>query len=121
MLSIYIEMEFSIIYAVIRPEITERVSIGIIIVDGEDITVRYSTKKINAVKALYSENNYKFIRKFMRSLSEDGNIGSTGEINYLARYSNNLIAFSELQTINLEPTKSNKEWLYRYYIYGRKN
>ena len=33
-------MRYSIIYAVIRPEISERISVGLIIVDGE-VDVRY--------------------------------------------------------------------------------
>ena len=49
-------MKYSIIYGVIRPEIAEQLSVGIIIVDGDEISVRYSTKKMNVMKALYTEN-----------------------------------------------------------------
>ena len=112
-------MKYSIIYGVIRPEIAEQLSVGIIIVDGDEISVRYSTKKMNVMKALYTENEYKFLGKVLRSLSKNGSIQSTDVINYLARYSNNLIAVSKLQTINLEPTKKNKEWLYKNYVQGR--
>lgn len=112
-------MKFSIIYGVIRPEIAEQLSVGIIIVDGEKIKVRYSTKKMNVIKALYSESEYKFMGRILRSLSKSGSICSTDVINYLTRYSNNLIAVSKLQTINLEPTKSNMDWLYQNYVHGR--
>ena len=114
-----INMKYSIIYGVIRPEIAEQLSVGIIIVDGDEISVRYSTKKMNVMKALYTENEYKFLGRVLRSLSKNGSIQSTDVINYLARYSNNLIAISKLQTINLEPTKKNKEWLYKNYVQGR--
>ena len=40
-------MKYSIIYGVIRPEISEQLSVGIIIVDGDKISVRYSNKKMN--------------------------------------------------------------------------
>lgn len=35
-------LRYSIIYAVIRPEITEQLSVGLIIVDGERTDVRVS-------------------------------------------------------------------------------
>lgn len=111
-------MKYSIIYGVIRPEIAEQLSVGIIIVDGNKISVRYSTKKMNVIKALYTESEYKFLGKVLRSLSKESSIQSTDVINYLTRYSNNLIAISKLQTIDLEPTKENKDWLYRNYVYG---
>ena len=111
-------MKYSNIYGVIRPEIAEQLSVGIIIVDGDEISVRYSTKKMNVMKALYTDREYKFFGKVLRSLAKEG-IQSTDAINYLTRYSNNLIAVSKLQTINLEPTKENKDWLYRNYVYGR--
>jgi len=110
-------MKYSIIYGVIRPEIAEQLSVGIIIVDGDEISVRYSTKKMNVMKALYTESEYKFFGKVLRSLSKSGSIQSTDAINYLTRYSNNLIAVSKLQTINLEPTQKNKEWLYKNYVH----
>lgn len=112
-------MEYSIIYGVIRPEIAEQLSVGIIIVDGDEISVRYSAKKMSVMKALFTESEYKFFGKVLRSLSRDNSIQSTDVINYLTRYSNNLIAVSKLQAINLEPTRKNKEWLYKNYVHGR--
>ncbi len=45
-------MKYSIIYAVIRPEISERVSLGLIFVDGDKVDVRYSQQKLEAVRSL---------------------------------------------------------------------
>ena len=42
-------MRYSIIYAVIRPEISERISVGLIIVDGDKVDVRYSQQKLDAL------------------------------------------------------------------------
>ena len=47
-------MKYSIIYAVIRPEISERVSLGLIFVDGDKVDVRYSQQKLEAVRGLFS-------------------------------------------------------------------
>ena len=41
-------LKYSIIYAVIRSEISEQLSVGLIIVDEDTLEVRYSQKKLNA-------------------------------------------------------------------------
>lgn len=109
-------LRYSIIYAVIRPEISERLSVGLIIVDGDKIDVRYSRQKLNALQALFSEKEYKFVARVVTSMNQT--VNTTDAINYLARYSNNLIAVSPLQTIDIEPTKSSKERLFKNYVYG---
>ena len=47
----------------IRPEILEQVSVGMVIVDGEQIDVRYSRQKLNALQKLFSEEEYHFISR----------------------------------------------------------
>ena len=42
-------LEYSIIFASIRPEIKERVSIGIIFCQGGIIELKYSTAQLNVV------------------------------------------------------------------------
>ena len=111
-------LKYSIIYAVIRPEISERLSVGLIIVDGEHVEVFYSREKLNALKALFSEKECKFINRVVSSMKRDQKVNSTEAINYLTRYSNNLIAVSPLQKIDVAPTKPNKEKLYKNYVYS---
>ena len=48
-------MRYSIIYAVIRPEISERISVGLIIVDGDKVDVRYSQQKLDALRGLFPQ------------------------------------------------------------------
>ena len=62
---------------------------------------------------------YKFLRKTLKSLGRNAAIQSADAINYLTRYSNNLIALSQLQTIDIAPSESSKDWLYRNYVYSR--
>ena len=117
-----IEMEklrYSIIYAVIRPEITERVSIGLITVGGGKVDVKYSRKKLDALRLLFPQSKYQYLRKVVMSLSKNQNIGNEGDVSYLSRYSNNLVSVSPLQTIDIEPTEKSSEWLYRNYIFDR--
>ena len=75
-------MKYSIIYAVIRPEIAERVSLGL------DF-----------------------------GLATSGKINTIEDINYLTRYSNNLIAVSPLQSIDIDSTEQCKANLFRNYIH----
>lgn len=110
------KIQYSIIYAVIRQDIVERISIGMIITDSSDISVLYSENKLNALKYLFPKNKFDFINRAIRRLPENNSITSKKDIDYLSRYSNNLISFSPLQTINLEPTEANKKWLFDNYV-----
>ena len=51
-------LKYSIIYGVIRPEISEQLSIGIIYVDNGNVSVRYSKKKLDVLQELFSEQEY---------------------------------------------------------------
>lgn len=110
-------MKYSIIYAVIRPEISERVSLGLIFVDGDKVDVRYSQQKLDAVRGLFHPKEYEFLSRVVSSLPTDGSINSVEAINYLTRYSNNLIAVSPLQSIDIEATEQSKASLFSNYIY----
>ena len=112
-------LKYSIIYAVLRPEISERVSIGMIIVDGEKIDVRYSRQKLNAIKLLFPDEEHRFISRVVTSMKKNQTVKSMDAINYLTRYSNNLITVSPLQTIDVEATDSYKDKLFRNYVYNR--
>ena len=46
----------------------------------------------------------------------NGKIKTVNDINYLSRYSNNLIAVSPLQSIDIEPTEQSKIRLFQNYI-----
>lgn len=111
-------MKYSIIYAVLRPEISEQISVGMIYVDGETIDVKYSKQKISALKGLFSENQQKFLSKVVSSIKRNGTIKNIKDINYLTRYSNNLLTVSPLQSVDLKPTDKNKDLLYRNYVYN---
>ena len=112
-------LRYSIIYALIRPEISEQLSVGLIIVDNQGIEVRYSQKKLSLLQGIFSEKEFRFISKVINSLRRNQSVNSVEAVNYLTRYSNNLIAVSPLQTIDIEPTEQSKDWLFRNYVYDR--
>jgi len=110
-------LRYSIIYAVIRPEISEKISVGLIIVDGEQLDVRYSRRKLNALQFLFPEKEYRFVSKVVSQMRKNKRVKTVEDVNYLTRYSNNLIAFSPMQSIDLSPTGQNKDWLFKNYVY----
>ncbi|WP_028907610.1 hypothetical protein [Xylanibacter ruminicola] len=112
-------LKYSIIYVVIRPEISEKISIGMIIYDGESIDVRYSRLKINALTGLLPQKECVFVTKVVSQIKRKKRLNTLDDVNYLARYSNNLIAFSPLKSIDVPPTAYSKNWLYKKYVYTR--
>jgi hypothetical protein len=112
-------LRYSIIYAVIRPEISEQLSVGLIIVDNQGIEVRYSQKKLSLLQGIFSEKEYKFISKVINSLQRNQSVNSVEAVNYLTRYSNNMISVSPLQTIDIEASEQSKNWLFRNYVYDK--
>ena len=109
-------LRYSIIYAVIRPEISERISVGLIFVVDNKVDIRYSRQKLEALKALFSQKEYEFVSQVVTSMPTNGSINSIETINYLARYSNNLISVSPLQSIDIAPTETSKKRLFQNYI-----
>ena len=109
-------LKYSIIYAVIRPEIAERISVGLIFVEGEKVDIRYSQQKLDALRNLFSQKESEFVSQVVSSMPTNGKIKTVNDINYLSRYSNNLIAVSPLQSIDIEPTEQSKIRLFQNYI-----
>jgi len=107
-------LKYSIIYAVIRPQIAEQLSVGLVIVDDDKVEVKYSKKKLSALKGLVSSQAYQSVSRVVSSLQRNGSLDSVEKINYATRYSNNLIAFSPLQTVETD----SKDWLFQEYIYN---
>lgn len=114
------KLQFSIIYGVIRPEINERLSVGLITVTNDGIKVKYSRRKINALKHLLPADVYNQFNKIVFNIIKNNTIDSVSTIDYLTRYSNNLLSVSQLQTVDIAPNKKSVDWLYRTYIYDER-
>jgi len=109
-------IQYSIIYADIRPEIKERLSLGVLTINQDKVKVYYSQKKLGIAKLLYTPKEYKVISSIIRK--ELRELVSVETLKYLTRYSNNLISFSPIQTIDSSQTNIDGEWLYRNYVYN---
>ena len=65
-------LQYSIIYADIRPEIKERLSLGVLTIEQDKVRVMYSQKKLGIVKLLYTPKEYKAISSIVQPLREAG-------------------------------------------------
>ncbi len=109
-------LQYSIIYADIRPEINERLSLGLLIIEQGKVQVMHSEKKLGVLKQLYTPKEFRAITSIVRR--ELRRMDSVETLQYLMRYSNNLISFSPIQSIDNAQTNINEDWLYRNYVMG---
>lgn len=109
-------LQYSIIYADIRPEINERLSLGLLIIEQGKVQVMHSEKKLGVLKQLYTPKEFRAITSIVRR--ELRRMDSVETLQYLMRYSNNLISFSPIQSIDKAQTNINEDWLYRNYVTG---
>ena len=111
-------MRYSVIYVSTQPEGQEKISVGLIIVDGDTVEVKTSDKKIAVTEMLLSEKEYRYVSKTLKNMEKT--IKTVGEVDYLSRYSNNMIQVSPLKTVDVEATKESKDWVYNTHVFGRR-
>ena len=116
---------YSIISINIRPEINERLSVGLIMIFGEKVFFRYSNSKLNIIQKLTGKEIWKATHNYLKlvqssvsnkalSTNKDllnlkvenkySRLFSEQYIEYLSRYNNNLVSFSKPNFIELEAT-----------------
>tara|TARA_R110001592_G_scaffold74778_2_gene226831 strand:- start:1237 stop:2088 length:852 start_codon:yes stop_codon:yes gene_type:complete len=126
------ENYFSIVDINLGTNFEERVSIGLLLLDAEKAIFRFSNEKLVAVRSLLTNQKATHAKKYLKSietelpdainepsryLEGENNWISFQYLNYLSRYSNNLIRFSAPQVINLEVSESNFTRLFNQFIY----
>ena len=115
---------YSILYFNIRPEIAERLSIGLLMVFGNKVGFRYSKDKLNAAKGLISSSVYKaainYLKYIDKSVEANIKVNASGGgmdlsveskyhklfsesyLEYLSRYNNNFLSFTKPKFLDLE-------------------
>lgn len=115
---------YSILSVNIRPEINERLSIGLLMICGERVLFRHSISKLSVIQKLISRDVYKATQNYLKlietSVTSNATISSNNNefplkieskydrlfseqyIEYLSRYNNNLISFSKPNFVELE-------------------
>ncbi len=118
---------YSILYLNIKPEINERLSLGMLMVFGEKGFYRYSRQKLSVAQKLISKDRYKASAEYLKLVEKavEGNdailntnnfpnlnaesryqrLFSEQYIAYLSRYNNNLISFSKPKLLDVACTE----------------
>lgn len=121
---------YSIIFAYIRPQIDEKISLGLFVISGEDVFLSISKTKLFALKNLMPDYMYEGAKneaegiqntynKFVennRFQDEPPKLFTESYIHYLSNYKNNLVSFSSPQKMSVQVSKDNFEKMYSQLI-----
>jgi len=129
---------YSILSLNIKPEINERLSVGMIMIFGEKVFFHYSKQKLSIIQRLVSKNVYKatldYLKMLEQSVSNSENLNvpngnlrlkptnkydrifSEQYIEYLSRYNSNLVSFSNTNFIEAEASQQVFETIFRKLI-----
>jgi hypothetical protein len=116
---------YCILSVLIRPEIKDKISIGIILMDESNVYFRYSRNKLSIIKSLLTANNFGSLNDILFSISslserDDANHNqspfSSSYIQYLSRYNNNILEYSPLKEIEMPANEVNSLKLYDLYL-----
>lgn len=127
---------FSIIYLTLNASLKEKISIGLIMANSEDVKFKISDTKLGIVKQLIPIQNYSFLKSYFKNLNNDLNsefdnidlLNLKNDIpknwvnekyfSYLHRYSNNIVNFSEPREIDINFDNSTFLKLYENYVFN---
>lgn len=130
--------QYSILSVLIRPEIQEKISIGLLLFNYDEVYFSFSKNKLQISKELLSNSSFRILRDILENIenkiesdhlkSSDkkgfkiyknrilDNTFSTSYVSYLSKYSNNVISFTNPKEIHLEINTQNFSTLFRKYI-----
>jgi hypothetical protein len=124
---------YSILSALIRPEIQEKITIGMLLMDEDELYFDYSKNKLAIAKTLLSNNGYISLKDALHNIETAAKIQQNKKqpviqgmeklsafkksyIDYLSRYNNNLLSFSSPKKIETEATAKTFAILYSKFI-----
>jgi hypothetical protein len=124
---------YSILTAMIRPEIQEKISIGFLLMDDNTVFFEYSKNKLLVAKSLLSDSAYKILKDTLNNIQEKAvkehlkekpadlgfdkiNTFNKEYIAYLSRYNNSILSFIAPKEIELETNQIIFRKLYKKYI-----
>ena len=128
---------YTVLYIPVNTSLEERLSIGLIMSDGENHYFKYSQSKLQIIKALVSTKMHSLLKVYFKNLDNETNqrINLNNEIfnksfndekgkwinlsylTYLSKYSNNLIQYSEPKPIGIVLNDENFNKLFEKFIY----
>lgn len=101
-------LKYSVVYAMICPEIDERVSVGIIFCQDNKIEVKYSNAKLGAVKNLVPAPSFIYLRHALQSMAAKNALDSVSRIDYLSCYSNNILTVPNIRKVRMDTPNLSK-------------
>lgn len=130
---------YSILSVLIRPELQEKISLGLLLFDQEKIFFNYSKNKLTASKALLPDDSYRLLVDSIkniknRAINQNDLLGSKiasqytlqdemllnsfspEYISYLSRYSNNTLSFTDPKGIDVQASDSIYKQLFSKFI-----
>lgn len=125
---------YSILSIPLNAALNERLSVGIVMSDGENHYFKYSLDKINAVKGIINSDKLQLAKNYLKALESEVNFEDENTffdkellnqshwinekyLNYLSRYSNNKVQFSPPKIIDIEFTESNFKKIFEKYVF----
>lgn len=129
---------YTILYANIRPSVDERVSIGLLLRNEQQYFFEYSTDKLDVIRGLFTAEAFGLLRTYLKnlksylSLPHPETIGisdlpmdtrkkdflEASYVEYLSRYSNNLITFDAPKIIDIPFQQETFDRLFVKYVFG---
>lgn len=125
---------YSVLFSVLTQETSERISLGLLLSDGEKSLFRYSRSKLTILKELVSGDEHKFIRNYLNTMKEVvGKSGlpktelfkeeelapllvNEGYIEYLSRYNQNVLTFGKPVNVNVNVNEESFSKLFKMLI-----
>ncbi len=123
---------YSILTAIIRPEIQERIAVGLLLMGKEGVYFNYSTNKLAAVRTILHDTDYRLFKDYLQmveskatemalengqiSFDKKDNVFNEEYINYLSRYNNNMLGFTPVKSIDMPATGEVFDKLFARYI-----
>ena len=130
--------QYSILSVLIRPEIQEKISIGLLLFDADQVYFSFSKNKLTAAKSLLTNSSFRILKDILENIESKieadnsvytdkrgfkliqnkvfDNTFSSSYISYLSRYSNNVISFTNPKEISLDINSDNFKKLFIKYV-----
>lgn len=122
---------YSIVYFTLNAALDEKVSIGLLMSDGKTHLFDFSTEKLNAINKIADYTKVSLAKAYLKSLTPDKTDSerpslfdmeneewfSENSLDYLNRYSNNIIRFSTPKRIDVEFNPENFKKIFSSYIH----
>lgn len=125
---------FSIIYLPLNSNLQEKISIGLVMSDGEQSIFKVSNPKMHIIKGLITSNKFSILKNYFNNIIneiepkiDEFKLNIKSEISnnwlnesyfgYLNRYSNNLVIYSEPKKIDTDVNLEKFKSLFNKYVF----